>query len=151
MKSPGTVYRKYKQLKKLFILQELQDALKKDFSNCSFCKNLYCFDKNGNKKTIYICTFQEDKKEISTLNELKNCENPKKCNSFSYKNSKETIKNSIENKFKDKEYIKKNYPELYLLEWVLDYETNKFRKKLSPLAFIILKIIDFLNYILKYL
>lgn len=148
MKSPGIIYRKYRQLKRFFILQEYQNALKKDYNNCSFCKILQYKDKYKIERNVFICTHQENNNKTI---ELKCCDDPKKCTFFLYKETKETIKNKIESNFNNQDYVKRNYPELYLLQWVLDYDTEKYKKKNSFLSFLIFKIIDFLNYLAKFL
>lgn len=145
MKSPGIIYRKYRQLKKFFMYQEWSIELKKTHNNCIYCHNLSYTDKKGIERKIPICTL----KELTITKNIETCNNPAECLYFSYKKSKEKIKEDIITKFSDLSYIKKNYPELYLLEWILDNDLEKAKKKNNIFTIIIIKLIQLLEKLIK--
>jgi len=97
------------------------------------------------ERTIKICmygqTFTEGNIEI--------CTNPYICNAYVNKWNKDKVIEAVDKMLSDHETKKKLYPELTMLEWVLDKDLNDAIKNPGFFGTIIVKCIEFLESILR--
>jgi hypothetical protein len=144
MRSPGVIYRRYRQLKKKIIYDKMSVAHKKRHQNCCYGSLLSCRD--SDKTTcLKICGYNS--KEESDILEI--CDNPEECNAFICKWTKDQIiKNTIE-ELSDSKIKRRLYPELTVMEWILDKDLHEAILKPSLIGKIIVFLIDFLENLLK--
>lgn len=144
MRSPGVIYRRYRQIRKKILYDCVLEARKKCFENCYYGKEITLIDQTNSEHTVKSCSF-------TSLPEgrIELCYKPHSCNAFVNNKKKEEIINEVEKKLSDYQIKKKNYPELILLEWVLDKDLNEATKKPSFFGRLIIFCIDVLEKILK--
>lgn len=143
MKSPGVIYRRYRQLKRKILYDKLQGARRKLAKNCFYGKELEIIDRDKPLK-IYICLYNKN-----LNNGLDACNHAEDCNAFIYKFSKKTIEDEFNNELKNSAIRNKKYPELNCLEWVLDKSLDDAKKDPSIVVKIIVLAINFLEGIIK--
>jgi len=121
MRSPGVIYRQYRQLRRKLLHNRTVDALLKEHRNCAFGKVLKATRDNGETRLIKICIFRNLKNQD---NELELCTCPHECNAFAYNIAKSDIKEAVKNEFdkllEDPKRLRAVYPELAVYQWVLD-------------------------------
>ena len=142
MRSPGVIYRRYRQIKKKIIYDKMSEAYKKSHCNCKYAQDLVCKDYQG-EKSLKTCGFRI---EVGVI-EL--CDNPVECNAFICKWSKEKNIKETEKEMSDPYLKKKLYPELILMEWVLDKSLHDALKEPNIFGKVIIKCISFLENLLK--
>jgi hypothetical protein len=143
MKSPGVIYRRYRQLKRKVLFDKLQDAKRKLAKNCFYGKELEIID-GGKHLKIHICLYNKN-----FNNGLDACNHPEGCNAFVYKFSKKYIEDEFDNELKNPTLRNKKYPELNCLEWVLDKSLDDAKKEPSIIVKIIILAISFLEGVIK--
>jgi len=145
MRSPGVVYRRYRQIKKKILYDNLSEARKCLHCNCHYGKEMVYKEGSNIERTIKICmygqTFTEGNIEI--------CTNPYICNAYVNKWNKDKVIEAVDKMLSDHETKKKLYPELTMLEWVLDKDLNDAIKNPGFFGTIIVKCIEFLESILR--
>jgi hypothetical protein len=143
MKSPGTIYRRYRQLKRKTIFEKIQETRKKAAKNCIYGKSLDILDKN---KTLhcFVCLYN---KNINAGLDI--CNHPEDCNAFICKYTKEDIENSFYKDLKDITTFNKKYPEIALLEWVLDKTLEDAKKEPTPLVKLAVYLINLLEDLIR--
>lgn len=143
MKSPGIIYRRYRQTKRKILYEKLQEAKKKSFKNCLYGKYVDIIDSNK-IVPICVCLYNKDVNRGLDL-----CSNPFDCNAFIYKRSKKDIEEEFISDLKNPLIINKKYPELSCLEWVLDKTLEDAKKEPSIFVKIIVLIINILENAIK--
>lgn len=143
MKSPGIIYRRYRQLKRKLLYEKLLESRKRSAKNCIYGKYLDIVDKSKNY-SVSICLYNKD---ISKGLEV--CNHPEECNAFICKQSKEDIEKLFEKELSDSSIRIKKYPELNILEWVLDKSLDDAKKEPSLLTKILLSIINSIESLIK--
>ena len=143
MKSPGVIYRRYRQLKRKILFDKLQDAKRKLAKNCFYSKELEIVD-GGKHLKLYVCLYNKN-----LNNGLDVCNNQDGCNAFVYKFSKKDIENEFNNDLKNPTLRNKKYPELSCLEWILDKSLDDAKKDPSIFVKIIVLAINFLESLIK--
>jgi hypothetical protein len=148
MKSPGVIYRRYRQLKRKFLYEKVVRARQISHCNCFYGRsighgsagdpgfswfNIFTYDYDPNKKEMVLCT----------------C--PKECNAFANKWTKEKVEVDFEKEMSDWKVKIERYPELVALEWVLDKDLTDAMKNPSPAGNLILNTIVLLEKLLKYI
>lgn len=144
MRSPGVIYRRYRQIKKKILYDSIIESRKKCFKNCYYGKEISLLDASNIEHTIKSCSY-------SSLPEgrMELCYKPDSCNAFVIKRKKEDIEKEIEKNLSDHNRKKELYPELVILEWVLDKDLNDAIKKPSFIGTLIISCIDFMEKLLK--
>jgi hypothetical protein len=143
MKSPGVIYRKYRQLKRKILYEKLQEARKKLSKNCFYGKYIEILDKDTTIP-IYVCSYNRDINKGIDI-----CNYPEDCNAFVYKFSKKDIEEDFNNELKNPAIRNKKYPELNCLEWILDKTLEDAKKEPSIFVKFIVLFINFLEKIIK--
>lgn len=146
MRSPGVIYRRYRQIKKKILYDRLAEAHKCLHENCHYGKFIIYSDDTGVSKIIKVCGYNP------TLDKgtIEGCTNPLTCNAFANKWTKEKIIEEVDKELADHDIKKRKYPELNILEWALDKDLNDAVKNPGIFGTIIIKCIEFLESILKY-
>jgi len=101
------------------------------------------FDKDKTYR-IHVCTYN---KNIERGLEI--CSQPADCSAFVNKFSKEVIEKEFNKELKDSYLRAKKYPELNLLEWVLDKSLEDAKKEPTILVKISIFIINLLESFIK--
>lgn len=148
MRSPGVIYRRYRQIKKKILYDRTVQAHLRLHENCYYGKEIKytdndVIDLNGIERTIKACVYN------STDNHIEICDNPQECNAYASKWTKEKIINKINEELSDPNIKRKYYPELNVLEWVLDKELHLAVQEPSFTGKIIIKFIEILESILR--
>lgn len=145
MRSPGVIYRRYRQIRKKILYDRLAEASKCLHCNCYYGKILLYTDDTGANHFLNICTYGI----LPESNQIEGCTNPITCNAFSNKWTKDKVVEEVEKDLSDYNIKKRKYPELTLLEWVLDKDLNDAIKNPGFFGRIIVKCIEFLESILR--
>jgi len=137
MKSPGVIYRRYRQLKRKLLYEKMQEIRKMCGKNCVYGKEVNILDRDKVFHS-HICLYN---KQVPTDFEI--CTNAEDCNAFICKYGKKDVQeffNTIRNK---------KYPELNVLEWVLDKSLDDAVKEPTIFVKIIVLAISFLENLIK--
>ncbi len=145
MKSPGIIYRRYRQLKKKFLYEKVIEAKLKKHSNCFYGNSVEYPDKNGYTKEVQLCMLEPYRKN---LDEISVCTCSQECNAFLNKRDKEIVVIEFEKVIQDSRTKAELYPELDLLEWVLDKDKTDAIKNPNLIGKFLLKAMDVLEYLL---
>lgn len=153
MKSPGVIYRYYRQLKKKYLYERIQEARKKYFQNCIYGRPVIYKDDHGYDRTVRLCVFAMCRSKAwddTVPNAYDICTCSRECNAFAQKWSKERVIDQF-NKELDNQLVKRNrYPDLLLLEWILDKELTDAEKTPNFMGIILVYLIKCLETALKY-
>lgn len=146
MRSPGVIYRRYRQIKRKILYEKIVESRKKEHKNC-FYGSILKATKDGETRLIKICALNSFYPKKQKNFELCTC--PKDCNAFVNKHTKEKIENNFNNILKNDKKLNKEHPDLFVLKWVLDKKLTENIK--NPTGFIkyIVVIIEFLEEIIK--
>lgn len=143
MKSPGVIYRRYRQLKRKLLYDKLQEIRKRSGKNCVYGKAIDIID--GNKTFhAHVCLYN---KHIDSG--LECCNHADECNAFICKFAKEDVVVFFNQELKDPSVRNKKYPELNVLEWVLDKSLDDAIKEPTIFVKIIVLAIGFLEGLIK--
>jgi hypothetical protein len=74
MRSPGVIYRRYRQLKKKILFDMTANAHLRLHENCHYSKLLSYVDNEGVYRTIKVCTCNKLESDQIEL-----CDNPNEC------------------------------------------------------------------------
>lgn len=144
MKSPGIIYRRYRQLKRKTLFEKLQKAIKKSATNCIYSKTLDILD---NDKTLhcFICLYNKN-----TNVGLDTCNHPEECNAFICRHTKKSVEDSFYKDLKDLSVFNKKYPEIAIMEWVLDKTLEDAKKEPVFLVRFIICVISLLEDLVRF-
>lgn len=144
MRSPGVIYRRYRQARKKILFDRISESKNQCHGNCVYGKVLYFKDDCGVERSIKMCTY-------SPLYDgnFDTCDNPVDCTAFANKWDKADIIKQVETELSEWEIKAKKYPELVILEWVLDKDYHEALKKPNIFSRVILRIINILEYMFK--
>jgi hypothetical protein len=119
MRSPGVVYRRYRQLRRKILYDRLDHARACIPDNCFYCSKSSYIDSDNKEKSINICSY-------GNINEshIEICSEAHSCNAFINKWTREAVVEQTEKIFTNYAMKKSLYPELTVLEWVLDKDLN---------------------------
>jgi hypothetical protein len=145
MRSPGVIYRRYRQLRKKILYDKLAYARNQLHCNCYYGKAVTYADEFNVEKTLLICDYNMALIE----GRLEVCTNPIVCNAFANIWTKDRVVAEVDKELSDHETKRKLYPELTVLEWALDKDLNDAVKNPGFIGTIIIKCIEFLESILK--
>jgi hypothetical protein len=130
MRSPGSVYKKLKEVKFRHLINLYKIYLKRVPENCKYNYTYNSIDNNGQKFQIKLCLLHQDNLHIES-HQLKgiiphlvdvcacveDCQN---CNAFVCRFNKEDAKKIFEEELSNKSIREKKYPDICALEWVLE-------------------------------
>jgi len=155
MKSPGVIYRQYRKLYRKALYEKIKEDRKKVHDNCAYGKTITINNNAGEPYQIKLCAyncldFSDAKKARLNLDLLDHCTNPKECNAFAYKLSREDAEKQLEQELKDPEVKYEKYPELSAYEWVLDKSLTEAKKEPGILGSFIVFTIKLLEKLLEF-
>ena len=136
MRSPGVIYRKYRQLKKKLLYDKIISAKQRIHCNCSYGKRL--------PGDINICLYG-----LSHEGDLDICTNPWDCNAFALKWTKKKVLEQFNKELSNYKTKHTLYPELCAYEWVLDKNLHNAVKEPKFFGKILVQLIEFLENLLK--
>jgi len=164
MRSPGVIYRKYRQLRRKYLYETIQASRRKRHENCVYGELVKYKDQHGVEKEVKLCTYN-----CAACNLLDNpwppplpaftrsvqgldvCTCPGDCSAFAPKWSKEAVTERFEEVLKDDELKHKFYPELEAYQWVLDKTFTNAQENPGFLGKIIVFFIKVLEDTLKFI
>jgi len=151
MKSPGIIYRRYRQLKRKIVYDKIVEARKVVFCNCHYAVTLDMFgDSFGHFSYVRICSYDYTPAQFDVRKPFI-CTNPKECNAFTSKWTKDKVVAQFEKELEDPDKKQELYPELVALEWVLDKELSDAMKSPGFLEKFIVSIIEIMEKVLKFI
>jgi len=125
MRSPGSVFKKLKEVKYRHLTLFYKKYFKKIPENCKY-NYKYEFMSDGQKKQIRLCLLHQentdslvglDLKFIDVCEQMHHCS---RCDAFIFRYTKEDIKSIFEEELSNQSIKEKKYPEICALEWVLE-------------------------------
>jgi hypothetical protein len=145
MRSPGVIYRRYRQIKKKILYDTLEKAKLCRHENCHYGKEVQYTDVFHMEHSLKVCNY------TSLLSEgrIEVCTNPLECNAFVNKWNKNKVVEAVDSALSDPDLKRKCHPELTIMEWVLDKDLNEAIKNPGFLGTIVVKGIEFLEGILR--
>jgi hypothetical protein len=146
MKSPGVIYRKYRQLRKKLLYQKMVEAKKKIHNNCHYASVLSYTDADGYEKKVKLCTYDFKKNK-----NLDVCTCPRDCSAFISIWTKDKVVEEFEKILKNNRLKHKLFPELVAYEWVLDKTLTEAKENNKGVGRLVVWTIDLLEKILKFL
>jgi len=148
MKSPGVIYRRYRQLKRKLLYDKIVRARQVCHGNCFYGKVLSAqvVSVGIGEASFLACRYGLE----AESNELVLCVCPKECNAFANKWTREKVEAQFGIETADWKVKLEMYPELVALEWVLDKDLTDAIKSPSFFGSIIVSILMFLEKLLKY-
>lgn len=146
MRSPGVIYRRYRQIKKKILYDTVIDSQKRKHCNCVYGKEITYTNSFGVEQCLRVCNYGD----LLLEGRVEICTNAQECNAFANKWTKDKIVESVEKELSDPKIKKEKYPELSILEWSLDKDLNDAIKNPGFFGNIIVSCIEFLEKILKY-
>lgn len=151
MKSPGVVYRRYRQLKRKLLYEKMVKARKIEFCNCHYGVTLDMFgDDFGHFSYVQICSYDYAPAQFDIRKPFV-CTNPRECSAFASIWTKEKVLEQFEKELNDWDTKQKLYPELVALEWVLDKELADAMKEPTFIGKIIISTIVVLEILLRHI
>lgn len=144
MRSPGVVYRRYRQVKRKTLYEKIKNSNRKIHANCFYGRTIYHKDINNQIQATHLCFYN-----FSTEGKIEICTNPSDCNAFICKWTKQKIKEEFDNQLKNPKIKHALYPTLCSYEWILDKSLTEAKKHPGILNSLIVSIINFLENILK--
>ena len=146
MKSPGIIYRRYRQLKRKLLYDKIVRARETRHSNCHYGKVIDHGSPAGPCFTRFcVCSY-----DYSLNKDMVLCTCPRECNAFVSKWTREKVEYEFNKELEDYKTKLDKYPELVALEWVLDKDLTDAMKNPSFLGSLIVSVIMMLEKSLKY-
>lgn len=145
MRSPGVIYRRYRQIKKKILYDRVANAVQCLHENCHYGRVVTYKDEQGVGRSIKVCNYE------TALDQgvIELCTKPMECNAFVNKWTKDKINEAVDKELSDPEIKRRLYPELALMEWVLDKDLYDAVKNPGFFGNIIVKCIAFLEALMK--
>lgn len=140
MKSPGTIYRRYRRMRRKALYDFMVESRSKLHKNCHYGKTILLQD-NG---VLRLCTYEKE-----SFDQIEVCTNPGDCNAFACVWSKEKALEQFNNELRDYEIKSQKYPDLTLLEWVLDKDLTDAIREPNWIGKIAIYVISLMERLLK--
>lgn len=144
MRSPGVIYRRYRQIKKKLLFDMMADAHKREHANCHYGKILRYKDEDGFYRVVKFCVFG-----VASGNPPDICTCPKECNAFALRWTKDKIVERFNETLSNPAMKRAIYPQLTVFEWVLDKELHEAMEEPRLIDKIIIVCIQALEDLLK--
>ena len=145
MRSPGVIYRRYRQIKKKILYDRMAQAGLCKHENCYYGKEVTYTDAFKVEHVIRVCNYNS----VLDQGRIEVCTNPLECNAFTNKWTKDKVVEIVDKELGDHDLKKKLYPELTILEWALDKDLNDAVKNPGFFGTLIILCIEFLEGILR--
>ena len=126
MRTPGTIYKKLREVKYRHLINLYRKYLRRTPENCKYNYQYIFTGSDGYKHEIRLCLLHQEIPDLGSdiqLNLVDVCSEPKHsidCNGFILRHNKEDIKKILENELQDTDLKLKKYPDICALEWVLE-------------------------------
>jgi hypothetical protein len=150
MRSPGVIYRRYRQLKRKLLYDRIVQARKTCHDNCHYGRSINTETEGRGTICFKLCVYGFDP-ESADSKKPELCTNPSECNAFVNKWTKEKVVQSFEEDLNNWEVKSRKYPELVALEWVLDKDLVEAVKNPGFFAKIVIRFMMFLEDSLVYM
>jgi hypothetical protein len=150
MRSPGVIYRRYRQLKRKLLYDRVVQARKTCHENCHYGRLLQTSDSDNNTMCLRLCLYGLDTQNLdSSKPEI--CTNAWECNAFINKWTKEKVVEQFDQEMSSWEVKCDKYPELAAFEWVLDKDLIEAMKNPGPIAKALILLVMVMENILVYM
>lgn len=155
MRSPGVIYRKYRQIKRKYLYEAVSDAKKQCHENCVYGFILSYTDEDGKDQKLKLCDYGSINEKIKGNNieavyGLDVCTCPKECNAFVRKWNKKAVIETFKEELSDPAIKRNKYPELEAYEWILEKSLTEAKRNPSIFGKIIIFFIKLLEDLLIY-
>lgn len=144
MRSPGVIYRKYRQIRRKILHEKIQDARRRVHRNCHYGK-IVTYTEHGVTRQVPMCMFPvkhgEGGPDVCTC--------PGECNAFAGKWTPKLVAEQFERELQDIRVMRRLYPELATLGWVLDKSLTDAMERPSWFGKILVSMINCLEELLK--
>ena len=126
MRSPGSIYRKLKEIKYRYLVILYRKYLKQTPENCKYNRAYPIKSDDGKTHEIRLCLLHQDSENLESgiiphlVDVCSHNAHSLRCNAFIPKFSKDEIKEILEEELKNKNIRERKYPEICALEWVLE-------------------------------
>jgi len=126
MRSPGSVYKKLKEVKYRHLVVLYKKYFRRIPENCLYNYRYVFSGEEGREGEIRLCMLHQDTPNLKTgimphlvdlCTESNHC---LRCNGFANKHTKEDVRELFEEELKNKNTKEKKYPDICALEWVLE-------------------------------
>jgi len=144
MKSPGIIYRRYRQIKKKLLYEKMVAAKQRAHENCHYSKLAVIKDVDGVSRKVKLCLFSLDGTPKVDV-----CSSPQECNAYVSMWTKEKVIEEFEREINDWTIKNKLYPQLVFFEWILDRDVAEAMKEPGWMGKIIICVIAFLESLLR--
>lgn len=141
MKSPGVIYRQYRQARKLAFIRALSASRVRKHENCHYAGTIAYRDVDGSDKTVKLCHLRPDKMDV--------CSNARDCNAFARRWTDAQVADEFNRIMGNEAEKKRTFPELWAYEWVLDKSLKEARDSGGLVSALIVSLISFLESILR--
>ena len=149
MKSPGIVYRKYRQVKRKLLYYCLTESYKKAHDNCLYGHLIKYDDTDNRHRSAKLCLFGvRDKQNLDARN-LDVCTCAMECNAFAPKATKDEVVKNFESDVENEFICSEKYPELAAYLWVLDKDLELAKKNPNVFNMFVIYLINILEKVLK--
>ena len=142
MKSPGIIYRQYRQTRKLALIRALSSARKRSHDNCFYGRSIRYVDVDGLEKSVKLCCLRPDGLEI--------CTNARDCNAFARRWEDAKVAEKFSEIMSNESEMRSKFPELWAYEWVLDKSLTDAQKSPGLISRMIISMISILEFLLKF-
>jgi hypothetical protein len=151
MRSPGVIYRKYRQVKRKLMYLKISESFRKDHHNCSYGHYIKYKDNDNRNRTAKICMFGvfNDPASNNDYRKMDVCTCASKCNAFAAKRTRKEIIESFEKEISNSNVLQAKYPELAAYKWVLDKDLDEAKKKPGIINTILISLISFFEKAMK--
>lgn len=147
MRSPGVIYRRYRQLRKKLLFDKVVEASKQKHTNCHYGKLLQYYEEKSTdlvNRRVCLCLYPCQRGDDPEI-----CDCPQECNAYVNKWTRELIEKKFNEEISDPNVKAMLYPELCVMEWVLDKSLNEAKKEPSFIGKLIIFCIRSLENLLK--
>lgn len=130
MRSPGSVYKKLKEVKFRHLIDLYKTHLARVPGNCKYNYTYNSTDNKGEKFQIKLCLLHQENIQfeshqlrgiiphlVDLCEGVEDCQN---CNAFVCRYNREDVKKIFEEELANKKIKEKRYPDICALEWVLE-------------------------------
>jgi len=130
MRSPGSIYRKLKEVRYRHLISMYRKYLRRSPENCLYNCQYAFVDSDGKERELRLCLYNQeqttleggvDPSLIDVCDQLRHCQN---CNAFVLKCTREDVKKILEEELNNEKLKAKKYPDISALEWVLERHSN---------------------------
>lgn len=143
MKSPGIIYRQYRQMRKLALMRYIYASKRRLHENCFYSGLISYTDADGKNKCVKLCLLNKENLDVCTC--------PRDCNAFAPKWSEDMVVERFSSVMSNNSAKRRLFPELWAYEWVLDKSLTEAMKSPGLLSRALVWMISVLEAAIKLL